>query len=330
MPRLNYLQALNQAIHQEMEQDSSSFIIGEDIRGSLRGETKGLFDAFGPDRVIDGPISEAAMTGFVTGAALAGLVPILEFQVSSLVYPAFDQLVNQAAKFTFMSGGQRPLPVTYIVMASGARNSMAGQHSDNPYPFFIHAGIKTICPATPFDIKGLMISAIREPDPVAVFAPAAALSVRGDVPGELYTIPLGVGETKRQGSDLTVIATGHLVNDALAVADQLDAEGISVAVWDPRTLLPLDREGLVTAVEQTGAAIVFDDSNRTCGFASELVSVIAETCHDDLKAPIVRVTRADVPIPFSPVLESIPLPSRADLTDAIRTTCLRLGNRARA
>ena len=315
---LRYLQALNEALHQEMGRDSTVLMLGEDIRGSLRGETKGLYEAYGPERVIDFPISEAAMTGFATGAALSGMRPIVEFQVSSLLYPAFDQLVNQAAKLRFMTGGQATLPVTYIVMASGARMGMAGQHSDNPYPFLLHAGLKVVCPATPHDVKGLTITAIRENDPVSVFAPAVLLGVRGPVSAEMYEIPLGIGEVKRTGSDVTVVAVGHLVNEALRVAETLAGEGIDIEVWDPRTLLPLDRDGMFASVRKTGRVVVFDDSNRMCGFAAEVASIIAERCAADLVAPVKRVTRADVPIPFSRALEAEVLPSREQLTSAIR------------
>lgn len=321
MQKLRFLQAMNQAYLQEMARDPDIFIIGEDIRGGIRGETLGLLEAYGPERVIDTPISEAGFTGFATGAAMAGLRPIVQFQVPSLIYVAFDQLVNQAAKLPLMLGGQTRLPITYTVMVSGSRGGQAGQHSDNPYPYLLHAGFKLVMPSTPYEAKGLMISAIRDNDPVFFMAPAMVLGHRGDVPEDLYTIPLGVGEIKREGTDVTVIAVGNTVHEALAVAEKLEADRISVQVWDPRTLLPLDKDGLCEAVRSTGRAVIYDDSNRTCGFAAEISAILAERIFRDLKAPIKRVTRADMPMPFSVPLEKAVLPSREGLETAIRAVC---------
>ena len=321
MRRLRYLQAMNEAYHQEMERDEEIFILGEDIRGNLRGETYGLLDRFGPNRVLDTPISEAAFVGFGTGAAMAGMRPIVQFQIATLIYLAFDQLVNNAAKMRLMMGGQVNIPVTYTVMATGARNGLAGQHADNPYPFFLHAGIKTICPSNAYDAKGLLISAIRENDPVGYFAPAGCLSQRSEVPEEPYAIPLGKGQIKRDGTDVTVIAVGQMVGEALKVAESMSSEGISVQVWDPRTLLPLDKEGVCSAVAKTGRAVIYDDANRTCGFAAELSSLLVERVYDDLVSPIKRVTRADVPIAISTPLEQAALPSQVGLGNAIRSIC---------
>ncbi|MBM3516681.1 MAG: alpha-ketoacid dehydrogenase subunit beta [Alphaproteobacteria bacterium] len=319
--QLRYLQAMNEAYHQEMERDSAMIILGEDIRGNLRGETRGLLAKFGPERVLDTPISEAAFVGFGTGAAMAGLRPIVQFQIASLVYLAFDQLVNNAAKMRLMMGGQATVPVTYTVMASGARNGLAGQHADNPYPYFLHAGIKTVCAASAYDAKGLLISAIREDDPVAFFAPAACLALRGEVPEEAYAIPFGVGEIKRPGSDVTVVAVGHLVPEAIQVADSFATEGISVQVWDPRSLLPLDKDGLCAAAARTGRVVIYDDTNRTCGFAAEVAALLAERVFGALKAPIKRITRADAPIAFSAPLEKAALPGPERLGAAIRVVC---------
>lgn len=318
MRQLRFLQAMNEAYHQEMARDPSTFIIGEDIRAGIRGETKGLLDAFGPERVIDTPISEAGFVGFATGAGMAGLRPIVTFQVPSLIYVAFDQLVNQAAKLRLMMGGQAKIPVTYTIMVSGARGGVAGQHSDNPYPYLLHAGLKVVCPSNAYDAKGLMLSAIREDDPVVFVASAMVMAQRGPVPEELYTVPLGVGETKREGSDVTVVAIGNLVPEALAVAEELAKDGISVRVWDPRTLLPLDKEGLCAAVRSTGKVVIYDDSSRTCGFAAELSAILSEHAHDALRAPIKRITRADTPVPYATVLEKAVMPSPVQLANAIR------------
>lgn len=318
MRQLRYLQAMNEAYHQVMGEDESVMIIGEDIRGGIRGETKGLHGAFGDLRVLDTPISEAAFTGFATGAALAGLRPIVQFQVPSLIYVAFDQLVNQAAKMRLMLGGQANLPITYTLMVSGSRGGNAGQHSDNPYPYLLHAGFKVVCPSNAYDAKGLMIQAIREDDPVVFIASAMSLPQRGPVPEEIYAVPFGCGDVKREGSDVTVIAIGHLVPEALAVAERLSQEkNISVEVWDPRSLLPLDREGLLKSVKKTGRVVIYDDTNRTCGFAAELSAIIGELAFSFLKAPIKRVTRADVPMPFNLALEAAVLPKPQQLEAAI-------------
>lgn len=318
MARLRYLQALNKALRDEMARDPSVFVLGEDVRESLRGVTAGLVDEFGPDRVLDTPISEAGFTGFATGAALAGRRPVVEFQIPTLVYIAFEQIANQAQKLRLMTGGQVRVPVTYVIPGSGARRGLAGQHSDHPYPPLVHAGVKTVVPATSDDAYGLFVSAIRDDDPVVLFAPAAALPRRDEVPDEPYAIPLGRARVRREGTDVTVVAVGHLVHDALAVAGSLEEEGISVEVLDPRTLLPLDRELLRASVAKTGRLVVLDDSNRTCGYAAEIAALVAEEMWDALRTPVIRLTRADVPVPFALPLERYVLPSAERLADAVR------------
>jgi pyruvate/2-oxoglutarate/acetoin dehydrogenase E1 component len=317
MRSIRYLHALKEAIHQEMSIDPSVFVIGEDVRHSLRGATKDLYEKFGADRVIDTPISEAAFTGMATGAAMSGMRPIVEYQISALIYVAFDQMINQAMKLPYMMGGQGSVPVTYMVIGSGARSGLAGQHSDHPYPFLLHGGMKTIVASTPYDVKGLMISAIRDQDPVILFAPAKVLALKGDVPEEPYAIPFGKADIKRIGHDVTIAAVGHLVHDALKVAAELEKEGISLEVFDPRTLLPFDKETLLSSVAKTGRLIVFDDSNRTCGFAAEIASIVAEEGFSYLKEPIIRVTRADVPVPFNVEMEKAVIPKAEDLKRAI-------------
>lgn len=317
MRKIRYLQAINEAISHEMEQDENVFVLGEDVRHSLRGATKNLSKRFADHRIIDTPISEAGFTGMATGAAMSGMRPIVEYQISALIYVSFDQLINQAQKLPYMMGGQGSVPVTYLVTGSGARLGLAGQHSDHPYPYLLHAGMKTILPSNPYDMKGLMISAIRDDDPVMVFAPAAVLALKGSVPEEAYAIPFGVGEIKREGEDVTVLATGHLVHEALKVANELEKEGKSIEIYDPRTLLPFDKETLLQSVAKTGRLIIFDDSNRTCGFAAEVASIVAEEGFSFLKSPIKRVTRADVPVPFNLEMEKFVIPTREDLKRAI-------------
>jgi pyruvate dehydrogenase E1 component beta subunit len=314
MARLRYQHALARALHDEMAADPSVFVIGEDMRHSLRGVSRGLTAEFGAERVLDTPISEQAFTGFATGAALAGRRPVVEYQIPSLLFVAYEQIVNQAQKLRLMTGGQARVPVTYIVPGSGARMGLAAQHSDHPYAMFIQAGVKTVVPATAGDAYGLFRAAIRDDDPVVLFFPAAALGTREEVDA-FAPIPLGRARIHRRGDDVTVVAIGHLVHDALAVADELAGE-VSVEVLDPRTLLPFDWELLASSVSRTGRLVVYDDTNRSCGFAAEVLATAAEEL--ELQAPPRRVTRADAPIPFAVELERELLPSRADLTRAIR------------
>ncbi len=310
MREIRYLEALSEALREEMRRDPTVIILGEDVRHSLRGVTKGVLEEFGPNRIFDTPISEAGFTGLATGAAMAGLRPVVEYQINALIFVAFDQLVDQAQKLRYMMGGQGRIPVTYLVPASGASRGLAGQHSDHPYPLLLHMGMKAVMPSTPRDAKGLFKAAIREDDPVVVFAPAALLPLKGPVPEEEYTIPLGQAEVKREGTDLTIVAVGPLVPETLKCAETLAAEGIAVEVVDPRSLLPLDRGTLLSSVRKTGRVILFDDSNLACGYSAELAAVIAEEAWESLRAPVRRLTRADVPVPFSPPLEAYVLPSR--------------------
>lgn len=323
-----YLQAVNEALHEAMAADDSILIIGEDIRGAMRGETRGLFEKFGGDRVVDAPISEAGFTGMATGAALDGHRVIVEYQINSLPYIAFDQIYNGAQKLRYMMGGQGRIPVKYLVIAAGAGNGVAGQHSDNSYPLLIHGGIKSILPSTPFDAKGLTLAAIQDDDPVAMYFPSALLGMKGEVPESAYTVPLGQGEIKREGSDVTIAATGWTVGLALDLAELLTKEGIEAEVYDPRSLLPLDRELLAHSVRKTGRLVIVDDANRTCGFAAELAAFAAQELFEDLRAPIIRVTRPDVTVPYSPPLEKFILPSLERLERAVRTVLARRSAKA--
>ncbi len=318
MRTLWYLKAVAEALRQEMQIDPEIIVMGEDVRQSLRGITKGFIDQFGQERVRDIPISEAAFVGAGTGAAMLGKRPVLEFQISEFVFFAFDQLIDQAQKLRYMSGGKLSVPVTYLILGAGAKGGMAGQHSDNPYPYLLHGGMKTVIPSTPYDAKGLVISAIRDNDPVAVFLPINITGTKGEVPEEIYTIPLGLGDIKRKGDDITIVAVGHLVNTAIDASQKLEKYGISTEVFDPRTLLPFDKKLLLKSVAKTGRLLIIDDSNRTCGFAAEVSAFVAEECFENLKAPIKRITRADVPVPFSKVMENYILPDEEKLLNAVK------------
>ncbi|WP_018810610.1 alpha-ketoacid dehydrogenase subunit beta [Salinispora pacifica] len=314
MPRLSYRRALNRALADELARDEEVFLLGEDIRVAASAVTAGLLKRFGPERVRDTPLSEQAFTSFATGAALTGARPVVEFQIPALLFLVFEQIVNHAHKFPLMTGGQCAVPVTYLVPGSGSRTGWAGQHSDHPYSLFAHAGVTTVVPATPADAYGLLVSAIRCDDPVVVFAPAAALELRAEV-SDPVPVPLGRGRVHRTGADVTVVAVGHLVHDALAVADELAGE-VSVEVFDPRTLYPFDWDGLLGSVARTGRLVVVDDSNRSCGIAGEVIATVVEQVR--LQAPPRRVTRPDgAVLPFAPALDRAVQPGRELLRQAI-------------
>jgi len=312
--RMRYQQALAKALHDQMTADPAVCVLGEDVGQSLRGVTRGLQQEFGGQRVLDTPLSEQAFTSFATGAALNGMRPVVEYQIPSLLYLAFEQIVNQAHKFHLMTGGQANVPVTYLVPGSGARMGLAGQHSDNPYSLFVHAGVKTVVPSCADDAYGLLSAAIQDDDPVVVFAPAAALGSRAEVSAEPFVIPIGTGRVRREGTDVTVMAVGHLVAEALVLAEDV-ADTASLEVIDPRSLYPMDWELLMASVAKTRRLVVFDDSNVSCGFAAEVIATVAEATHC-LARPR-RVTRADCVVPFAPELETALLPSRAQLAEAV-------------
>lgn len=316
MAKLSYAKALNRALADELERDSSVCVFGEDVAAGIALLTLGLAKRFGQERVIDAPISEQAFTSLATGAALCGMRPVIEFQIPSLLFLVFEQIANQAHKFSLMTGGQVAVPVTYVVPSSGSREGWAGQHSDHPYSLFAHVGVKTVMPATPSDAYGLLVSAIRDDDPTVVFAPALAMGIREDVTAELVPVPLGSGRVHRPGTDVTVVALGHLVSQALTAADELAGE-ISVEVFDPRTVYPFDWAGLADSVNRTGRLVVIDDSNRFCGFGAEVAATAAGEMR--LLAPPRRVTRPDgAVLPFALALDRAVQPSRDQLTAAIR------------
>ncbi|MFG2048944.1 alpha-ketoacid dehydrogenase subunit beta [Micromonospora sp. NPDC048935] len=317
MPRLSYRRALTRALADELARDEAVFLLGEDVQVGASLVTTGLARRFGTDRVRDTPLSEQAFTSFATGAALAGLRPVIEFQIPSLLFLVFEQIVNHAHKFPLMTGGQCSVPVTYLVPGSGSRTGWAGQHSDHPYSLFAHVGVVTVVPATPADAYGLLVTAIRHDDPVVVFAPAGAMDVRDDVE-DPAPVPLGRGRIHRFGDDVTVVAIGHLVHDALAVAAEL-ADQVSVEVFDPRTLYPFDIDGLTESVARTGRLVVLDDANRSCGMAAEIIASVVERVR--LLAPPRRVTRPDgAVLPFAPALDRAVQPGRDQLATAIHLT----------
>jgi pyruvate dehydrogenase E1 component beta subunit len=318
MARIRFTQALHDAIAEEMRRDPAVIVLGEDVRCGLMGVTGGLLEEFGAQRIFDTPLSEAGFTGLAIGAAIQGLRPVVEYQISSLPYVAMDQLVDQAAKLRYMTGGQIRIPMVVRVAMSGAAGSLAAQHSDHNYPMLAHMGLKVVMPATPADAKGLLKTAIRDDDPVIVYEDAKCLSARGEVPEAEHVVPLGVAAVAREGTDVTVVAVGHLVAESLKAAPRLASEGISVEVVDPRTILPLDTAAILRSVAKTGRLVVADDSNSFCGFAAEVAAQVAHLGFASLKAPIVRCVRPTIPVPFSPPLERLVLPAEGDIADAVR------------
>jgi pyruvate dehydrogenase E1 component beta subunit len=317
MPKISYIKAVNRALGDEMARDPDVFLLGEDVNHALTNTTHGLLERFGPDRIVETPLSEQGFTNFATGAAMAGMRPVVEFQIPFLLLLVFEQITNQAAKFAQMSGGQVSVPVTYLLPSAGWRREWGGQHSDQPYGLFAHMGVKTVVPATPTDAYGLLLTAIRDDDPVVFFAPIAALGVREDVEyADLAPVPLGRARIHRAGTDVTVVAIGHLVHDALAVAEELAGE-VSVEVFDPRTVHPFDWVALADSVGRTGRLVVVDDANRSCGLAGEILATAAEEL--PLVAPPVRVTRPDAAILGAvPQLDLALQPSREQIAVAVQ------------
>jgi len=318
---ITFVEALNEALRQEMERDPNVFVIGEDVGvyGGVFGVTKGLFEKFGPDRVIDTPISEAGFIGLCVGAAIAGLRPVVELMFVDFFGVAMDQIYNQAAKLRYMTGGKAKIPLTIRTTIGGGFRG-AAQHSQLLYSIFAHVpGLKVIVPSTPYDAKGLLISAIRDDDPKIFFEHKKLYGIKGPVPEEPYTIPLGKADVKKQGKDVTVVAVAWMVHEALRAAEKLEKEGISVEVIDPRTLVPLDKETILNSVKKTGRLVIADEDYDRCGFASWVASIVADEAFGYLKAPIKRVTTPNVPIPFSPPLEDEVLPNAAKIENAIRS-----------
>jgi len=317
MPKLSYLKALNRALGDEMDRDPSIFVLGEDMNFALTNVTAGFSDRYGPERVLEMPLTEQGFTNFATGAAMAGRRPVVEFQIPFLLLLVFEQITNQANKFRLMSGGQLSVPATYLCPAAGWRAAWGAQHSDQPYSMFAHMGVKTVIPATPTDAYGLFTTAIRDDDPVVVFGPIATMGIREDVDyADLKPIPFGVGRVHRPGDDVTVVAVGHLVHDALGVADEMSGEA-SIEVFDPRSVYPFDWDGLARSLEKTGRLVVIDDSNRSCGLGGEILATAAEEMR--LVAPPKRITRPDgAMVGAVPDQDVVLQPTRDQLVSAIR------------
>jgi len=316
-------QAVREAIAEEMRRDPRVLIMGEDIAeaGHPFKVLTGLLDEFGPDRVLDTPISEAGFTGIAVGAAMTGLRPVVDIMFGDFVTLTMDQMVNQAAKVHYMSGGKWSVPMVMRATMGATRRS-AAQHSQSLHAWFCHVpGLKVVMPSTPYDAKGLLKTAIRDENPVVFFEDKMMYRLKGPVPEKEYTIPFGVADIKREGSDITIVATSSMVQVALGAAKMLEEAGISAEVIDPRTLWPLDEKTLIDSARKTSHVIVMDEGYGRYGVAAEIASVISEGAFFDLEAPVKKIGAMHVPIPFSPPLEDATVPTEQLVFDAAKTMC---------
>jgi len=322
MPTLTYREAVRDALLQAMRRDESVFLMGEDIAemGGSMGVTQGLVAEFGPERVRNTPISEMALAGAAIGAAVQGMRPVAEIMYEDFMTLAAEQVVNQAAKHRYMSGGQITVPVVFRTQG-GAGWSPGAQHAQQLEAWFVHIpGLKVVFASTPEDVRGLLWTSIWDDNPVVFFEHRTLYGIRGEVPDEIEPIPLGKARVHREGEDVTVIATGRLVHESLKAAEQAEAEGISVEVVDPRTLQPLDEQTLVDSVKKTNRCVVAHEAVTRMGFGAEIAAVIQHDAFDWLDAPIERVGARFTPIPFAPVMETFVVPHAENVLEAIYTT----------
>jgi len=321
MPVWNIIQAVNDALRIEMRRDSRVVVLGEDVGkfGGVFRATTGLYDEFGPDRVFDTPLSEAGIIGSAIGMALYGLRPVPEIQFADFIYPAYDQIVNELAKFRYRSGGQYPCPVVIRTPYGGGIRG-GHYHSQSPEAYFVHTpGLKVVIPSNPYDAKGLLLSAMRGDDPVIFMEPKRVYrAAKGEVPEGDYTVPLGQAKVVREGSQLTVLCYGAMVHTCVEAAQMAEKDGFDPEIIDLRTLLPLDAETVLTSVRKTGRVVIAHEAPKTCGYGAELAAMIAEKALLSLEAPINRVAGFDTPFPYTLENEYLPSPDRVAL--AIKQT----------
>jgi 2-oxoisovalerate dehydrogenase E1 component beta subunit len=313
MATLNLLQAVNDALRIEMRRDARTIVLGEDVGkfGGVFRATAGLYEEFGPDRVIDTPLAEGGIIGTAIGMAMYGMKPVPEIQFSDFIYPGFDQIVSELAKLRYRSGGEYAAPLVIRTPFGGGIRG-GHYHSQSPEALFIHqAGLKVVAPSNPYDAKGLLLSALRQPDPIVFFEPKRVYrAARGDVPEGDYEVPLGVAKVLREGKQVTVIAWGAMVHEALLAVERAAEAGIDCELIDLRTLWPLDIDCLVASVEKTGRAVIVHEAPRTCGLGGEISSLLQERCFVHLQAPVKRVTGWDTPFPYTLENEYLPLAPR--------------------
>ena len=322
---LTFGQAIREALAEEMRRDPTVCILGEDVAeaGTPFKVLSGLVEEFGKDRVLDTPISEAGFTGLAVGAAMTGLRPIVDIMFGDFITLTMDQMVNQAAKVHYMSGGKWKVPMVMRTTLGATRRS-AAQHSQSLHAWFCHVpGLKVVLPSTPYDAKGLLKAAIRDENPVVFFEDKMMYKLKGPVPAGDYTLPLGVADVKRVGEDITLVATSSMVQVALGAATLLEAIGLSAEVVDPRTMWPLDEKTLIDSAKKTSRAIVLDEGSERYGVTAELASVIATGAFYNLDAPVKRMGAMHVPIPFSPPLEDVTVPTEQTVFEAARALCGR-------
>jgi acetoin:2,6-dichlorophenolindophenol oxidoreductase subunit beta len=320
---ITFAEAVREALAEEMRRDSRVCIFGEDVAeaGTPFKVLSGLVEEFGTQRVIDTPISEAGFTGLAVGAAMTGMRPVVDIMFGDFITLTMDQMVNQAAKVHYMSGGKWKVPMVMRTTLGAARRS-AAQHSQSLHAWFSHVpGLKVVMPSTPYDAKGLLKTAIRDENPVVFFEDKMSYKLKGRVPTEEYTIPFGVADIKREGSDITIVGTSSMVQVALGAAAQLEDIGISAEVIDPRTTWPLDESTLIESAKKTSRAIVVDEGYGRYGVAAEIAAVIAEGAFYNLDGPVRRVGAMHVPIPFSPPLEDATVPSEKSVFELARELC---------
>lgn len=318
---ITFAQALNEALDYEMSKDPKVVVMGEDVGkyGGIFGVTKGLIEKYGEERVRDTPIAESGFVGTAVGAAASGLLrPVVELMFIDFLGVAYDQIYNQAAKMRYMFGGKAKIPIV-IRTVSGAGASAAAQHSQSLHALFVHVpGLKVVYPSTPYDAKGLLISSIEDDDPVVFIEHKMLYGIKGPVPEEPYSIPLGEADVKKEGKDVTVVATAWMVHKALEAANKLEEEGVSVEVVDPRSLVPLDEETILNSIKKTGRLVVVDEAYPRCSFATDIAALAVNKAFDSLKAPVKLVTAPATPVPFSPALEKEWIPSTEKIEEAIR------------
>jgi acetoin:2,6-dichlorophenolindophenol oxidoreductase subunit beta len=322
MAEVSYREAVRDAMSTAMRRDEDVFIMGEDIAemGGSMGVTQGMLEEFGPERVRNTPISEMAIVGAGVGAAIAGMRPIVEIMYQDFTTLAMEQIVSQAAKHRYMSGGQIKVPIT-IRTQGGAGWSPGAQHAQQLEAWFVHVpGLKVVFPSTPEDVRGLLWSSIYEDNPIVFFEHRTLYGIKGEVPDEIEPIEIGKARIHREGEDVTVVATGRLVHESLKAAEQAADDGISVEVFDPRTLQPLDEDALITSVEKTNRAVVAHEAVTRMGWGAEVAAVVQEKAFDYLDAPVARVGAKFTPIPFAPVMEEWVIPHAKDVLAAIKKT----------
>ncbi|MBW2091595.1 MAG: alpha-ketoacid dehydrogenase subunit beta [Deltaproteobacteria bacterium] len=315
MKEILFVQAINEALEEELNRDEKVYIIGEDVQAGTFGVTTGLVHKFGPERIMDTPLSETVIAGAAVGSAMTGYRPVAEFMFADFMYVAGDEIFAKAAKWRFIHGGNQQLPLVFMA-SMGGYAKLGAEHSQSPESMFMHTpGLKLVVPSTPYDAKGLMKSAIRDNNPVVYLFHKRLLGLKGEIPEEEYVVPLGQADVKREGTDITVVATGMMVHFALSVAKEME-EKVSVEVIDPRSLEPLDIETIIESIKKTGRAIIVDEDTKRCGVASEIMAQIMELAFDYLDAPIQRVAAKNYPIP-SGFLEDYVLPQTSDIKAAI-------------